>query len=61
VEYHLEEFAGQTRVTHSSDIRFKSFVKIIMFFAGAVFKKKILGQLQREFAQLKRLCEEDVQ
>jgi hypothetical protein len=61
VEYRLEAFEGQTRLTHNSTIRFKSFIKILMFFAGPVFKKKILGQLQEEFAELKKLCEEDVQ
>jgi uncharacterized protein YndB with AHSA1/START domain len=61
VEYRLKEFEGQTRVTHKSHIRFKSFVKVLMLFAGFAFKKKILGQLQQEFAELKRLCEEDVQ
>jgi len=61
VEYRLEALEGQTLLTQSSTIRFKSFVKILMFFAGPAFKKKILGQLQREFTELKKLCEEDAQ
>lgn len=60
VEYRLKAFEGKTHLTQNSTVRFKSFIKILVFFAGSAFKKKILGQLQKEFAELKRLCEEDV-
>jgi len=58
VEWHIEESESQyTRLVVNSDIRFKSFLKILSFLFRPVFKKKITEQLQVEFARLKELCE----
>ena len=58
-EYRLEEIEGCTRLTMSSNIRFRSFLKILSIILWPVFKKKLLRQLDREYATLKRLCERD--
>ena len=59
VEYRLEEIEGRTRLTMISHIRFKSFLKILSIILWPALKKKLLGQLDREYATLKRLCERD--
>ena len=59
VEFRLEEIEGRTRLTQNSKIRFKSFIKIVSLLLGPMIKKKILAQLKREFAELKKLCEQD--
>jgi uncharacterized protein YndB with AHSA1/START domain len=57
VEYRLEEIENHTRLTQNANVRFKSFVKVLSIFMGPMFKKKIMDQLQKEFATLKELCE----
>ena len=59
VEWHIEEMGEYTRLTIYSNIRFKSFIKILSILIRPVFKKKITKQLQVEFAKLKELCEQD--
>ena len=60
VEYHLEEIEGRTRLTISSNIRFRSFLKILSIILCPAFKKKLMGQLNREYARLKELCEREL-
>jgi uncharacterized protein YndB with AHSA1/START domain len=57
VEYRLEEIESRTRLTQNATIRFKSFMKVLSILMGPMFKKKIMDQLQKEFAKLKELCE----
>ena len=59
VEWRIEQRGEHTRLTVYSNIRFRSFIKILSFLIRPVFKKKIIGQLQVEFAKLKELCEDD--
>jgi len=59
VEWRIEERGEHTRLTVYSNIRFRSFIKILSFLIRPVFKNKIIGQLQVEFAKLKELCEGD--
>ena len=59
VEWHIEEMGEHTRLTLYSNIRFRSFIKILSILMRPVFKKKITEQLQGEFARLKELCERD--
>ena len=58
VDYRIEEIEGCTRVTMSSNIRFKSFLKIMSIILWPAFKKKTLKQLDGEYARLKELCEQ---
>lgn len=58
VEYRVAEIGGRTRLTMDSNIRFRSFTKVIILIAGPLFKRRIRSQLQGEFARLKELCEE---
>jgi len=59
VEWRIEEMGEHTRLTIYSNIRFRSFIKILSIIIRPVFKKKITEQLQKEFATLKELCEHD--
>jgi hypothetical protein len=59
VEWRIEERGEHTRLTAYSNIRFRSFIKILSILIRPVFKKRIRGQLQVEFARLKELCECD--
>ena len=59
VEWSIEEKGEHTRLTVYSNIRFRSFIKILSILIRPVFKKKITEQLQEEFARLKELCERD--
>ena len=59
VEWHVEDIGKVTRLTAYFDIRFKSVVKILSIINRPIFKKKIMDQLQGEFAKLKELCECD--
>jgi hypothetical protein len=59
VEWRLDEMGERTRLTLNSNIRFKSFIRVLSILMRPVFKKKILGQLQGELARLKELCERD--
>ena len=59
VEYRLEEIGGRTRLTMISNIRLRSFLRVLSIILWPAFKKKLLGQLNREYARLKELCERD--
>ena len=59
VEWRIEEMGEHIRLTLYSNIRFRSFVKILSILMRPVFKKRITEQLQGEFARLKELCERD--
>ena len=59
VEWRIEETGERTRLTLHANIRFRSFVKVFSILMRPVFKKKLTGQLQGEFARLKELCERD--
>ena len=59
VEYRLEEIGGRTRLTMISNIRLRSFLRVLSIILCPAFKKKLLGQLNREYASLKELCERD--
>ena len=59
VEYRLEEIGGRTRLTMISNIRLRSFLRVFSIILWPAFKKKLLGQLNREYASLKELCERD--
>ena len=59
VEWHIDEMGEHTSLTLYSNIRFRSFVKILSILMRPVFKKRITEQLQGEFARLKELCERD--
>jgi len=58
VEYRLEEIEGRTRLTMNANIRFRSFVKILNLVFRSAFRRKIIAQLDREYARLKELCEQ---
>ena len=57
VEWRIEERGEHTRLTIYSNIRFRSFLKILSILMRPVFKKKVTEQLQGEFVKLKELCE----
>jgi hypothetical protein len=59
VEYRLEEIDHSTLITVDSDIRFRSFLKLLSIIMWPVFKKKTLEQLREEFVRLKEICERD--
>ena len=60
VKWRIEERGEHTRLTVYSNIRFRSFIKVLSILIRPVFKKKITEQLQVEFAKLKELCERDI-
>ncbi len=57
VEYRLEAIEGRTRLTQTADVRFKSFLWLLSIVMAPIFKRKLLEQVRREFADLKELCE----
>jgi hypothetical protein len=57
VEWRIEEKGEHTRLIVNSNIRFKSFVRILSIIMRPVFKRNIRKQLEIEFAKLKELCE----
>jgi hypothetical protein len=57
VEHRLEQIENRTRLTRNATIRFKSFMKVVSILIGPAFKKKVMDQSRREFAELKELCE----
>jgi carbon monoxide dehydrogenase subunit G len=57
VEFRLEKIGERTRVTQNAEVRFRSFMRILSIFLGPAFKRDITTQSQKEFAQLKLLCE----
>jgi hypothetical protein len=59
VEWRIEQRGEHTLLTLYSNIRFRSFIKILSILVRPVFKKKITEQLQVEFTKLKGLCESD--
>lgn len=59
VGWYVKTEGDHVLLTASSDIRFKSFLKLVSIILGPVFKKNLTKQLQEEFAKLKELCEKD--
>ena len=59
VLYQVNGSKEKTLLTIDASIRFKSFTKIVMFFMGPIFKKKIKTQFTSEIEMLKKLCEQD--
>jgi len=57
VEFRVEKIGDKTRVVQSADVQFRSFMKVMSIFFGRKFKKEIMAQSQKEFANLKSLCE----
>ena len=60
VEWHLEEIGDRTRLTVYSDIRFKSFIRLLSIAMRPVFQRKIRSQLLAELTRLKELCEKSI-
>ena len=60
VEWHLEEIGHRTRLTVNSDIRFKSFIRLLSIAMRPVFQRKIRSQLLAELTRLKELCEKSI-
>jgi hypothetical protein len=61
IEYQLKEIEHTTRITVVSDIRFRSFMKLLSIVMWPVFKKKTLDQLHEEFVRLKETCEQETE
>ena len=58
IAYQIEEIEDRTRLTLISNIRFRSFLRILSIVLWPVFRKKLLGQLNREYSRLKEICEQ---
>jgi len=59
VEWCIEQRGEHTYLTVYSNIRFRSFIKILSIIIRPIFKKRITKQLQVECAKLKELCGQD--
>lgn len=60
VEWRIEGIEEcRSHLTVNANFRFKSFTKILSIFMRPVFRKKITGQLQKEVARLRELCESE--
>ena len=59
VEWRIEEMGEHTRLTLHSNIRFRSFLRVLSILIRPVFQNNITEQLKGEFARLKELCERD--
>ncbi len=59
VEWGLKEIGNFTRLTVNSNIQFKSFLRFFSIILWPAFKKNIRRQLDKEYAKLKGLCEEN--
>jgi len=59
VEWQIRGIGKQTRLTINSNIRFRSFLRVLSILIRPVFKRNITKQLREEFARLKELCEGD--
>ena len=57
VAYRVQGIENRTRLTQTASIHFKSFMRVLSVLIGPVLKKQIVGQLQKEFARLRELCE----
>ena len=57
VDFRVERIGERTRLTHTADIRLRSFMKIMSIFLGGRIRKEITAQSQAELARLKSLCE----
>ena len=53
VNFTLNEKEGITQITQHADVHFRGMLKVLSIF----LKKKIIKQMQKEFAVLKELCE----
>ena len=59
VEWQLHQMEAATRLTVTSNIRFKSFMRVIVVFIRPLIAGRILAELQEELRRLQRLCERD--
>ncbi|UCE97182.1 MAG: SRPBCC family protein [Dehalococcoidia bacterium] len=59
VKWQIKPMGGYTRLNLRSNIRFKSFLKILSIIFWPTFKRQIQRQLDREYAKLKELCEQN--
>ena len=59
VEWSIEGLGKYTRLTMNSNIQFKSFLRFISIILWPAFKRNIQKQLDREYAKLKELCEQE--
>jgi hypothetical protein len=57
-EYHFEDLHGRTRVTQTSKVAGKGFLKVFFFLLGWAFKKPAQQAAQAELEGLKRYCEQ---
>jgi len=59
IEYCCEKIENGTRLVQDAEIRFKFVFKIVSTLLRPLVKKKIIEQVNSEFATLKYLCEQD--
>ena len=59
VEWQLHQMEAAARLTVTSNIRFKSFMRVIVVFIRPLIAGRILAELQEELRRLQRLCERD--
>ena len=57
VDYTFEDLNGSTRITQHSRVNAKGFLKVFFFLFGWLMKKGGCDAVQKEFENLKRLCE----
>jgi hypothetical protein len=59
VKWQIEPMGRYTRLNLQANIRFKSFLRILSIILWPTFKRQIQRQLDREYAKLKELCEQN--
>ena len=59
VQWSIKKVGQYTRLTVNSNIQFKYFLRIFSIILWPAFKKNIRRQLDKEYAKLKELCEEN--
>jgi hypothetical protein len=57
VTYSLEPSGEKTRVKIEASVRWKFPMNVVSFFAGKKMAKNLVGQLESEVLDLKRICE----
>ncbi len=61
VDFTLKEHKGITQLTQNAKVNFKGIFRLLNLIFSYNVKRKIMRQIQSEFARLKVLCENDVQ
>jgi uncharacterized protein YndB with AHSA1/START domain len=59
VEWRISPMGSITRLTLDSNIRFKSFLRILSIVFRPAFKRDIQRQMDSEYAKLKELCKQN--